>query len=111
MLRTILFLAVTLSALTLAGAQTKVDFAKAENRRPQSRLSVNRQAGFRRVLDQKNQVTTLEAQLKSREVDAITKDQARLRENMKALKGSSEERRCCNVTRANSTHRKTASIL
>ena len=96
MLRTILFLAVTLSALTLAGAQTKVDFAKAENRRPQSRLSVNRQAGFRRVLDQKNQVTTLEAQLKSRqqEVDAITKDQARLRENMKALKGSSEERRC-----------------
>ena len=94
MLRTILFLAVTLSALTLAGAQTKVDFAKAENRRPQSRLSVNRQAGFRRVLDQKKQVTTLEAQLKSRqqEVDAITKDQARLRENMKALKGSSEEK-------------------
>jgi len=39
-------------------------------------------------------LTSLEAQLRSRqqEVDSITKDQARLRENMKALKGSAEER-------------------
>jgi hypothetical protein len=49
---------------------------------------------FRKVLDQKNRMDGLETQLKSRqqEVEAITKDQARLRENMKALKGSPEER-------------------
>ena len=49
---------------------------------------------LRRVLDQKNLLTSLETQLRSRqqEVDSITKDQARLRENMKALKGSVEER-------------------
>jgi hypothetical protein len=49
---------------------------------------------FRRVLDQKSQIGTLETQVKSRqqEVDSITKDQGRVRENMKALKGSSEER-------------------
>jgi hypothetical protein len=49
---------------------------------------------FRRVLDQKNQVSSLQAQMNSRqkEVDGITKDQARLRENMKALKGSAEEK-------------------
>jgi hypothetical protein len=60
----------------------------------QGQVTPELQDVFRRVLDQKKQVTTLEAQLKSRqqEVDAITKDQARLRENMKALKGSSEEK-------------------
>jgi predicted nucleic acid-binding Zn-ribbon protein len=49
---------------------------------------------FRRVLDQKNRVSSLETQLKSRqqELESITKDQARLRENMKALKGSAEEK-------------------
>jgi hypothetical protein len=49
---------------------------------------------FQRILAQKNQVSSLEDQIKTRqnEVDAIGKDQARLRENMKALKGSSEER-------------------
>jgi hypothetical protein len=49
---------------------------------------------FHRVLEQKNQIVALETQVKARqqEVDAITKDQSRVRENMKALKGSSEER-------------------
>jgi len=49
---------------------------------------------FRRVLDQKNKVDSLGTQIKARqhEVDAITKDQARIRENMKALKGSAEEK-------------------
>jgi hypothetical protein len=49
---------------------------------------------FRKVLAQRNQVDSLEAQIKQRqqEVEAITKDQARLRENMKALKGSPEEK-------------------
>lgn len=49
---------------------------------------------LRRVLDQKNVVSGLESQIKARkqEVDAITRDQARVRENMKALKGSAEEK-------------------
>ena len=49
---------------------------------------------FRRVLDQKNQVSSLATQLQSRqqEVESINKDQVRLRENMKALKGSAEEK-------------------
>jgi len=49
---------------------------------------------IRKVLDQKNVVDHFESEIGSRqhEVDAIGKDQARLRENMKALKGSSEER-------------------
>jgi hypothetical protein len=49
---------------------------------------------FRRVLDQKTQISGLEAQVgtRQRDIDAITKDQARVRENMKALKGTAEER-------------------
>jgi cell division protein FtsB len=52
------------------------------------------QQAFHRILDQKNQVSQLETQIATRhtELDAITKDQARLRENMKALKGSAEEK-------------------
>jgi hypothetical protein len=49
---------------------------------------------FRRVLAEKNLVSGLEDQTKVRqtEIDAINKDQARIRENMKALKGSAEEK-------------------
>jgi len=52
------------------------------------------QEAFRRVLDQKNQFGILATQIQSRqqEVESINKDQARLRENMKALKGSAEEK-------------------
>ena len=47
-----------------------------------------------KVLDQKNRVAELENQVTTRqhEVDSINKDQSRLRENMKALKGSAEEK-------------------
>ncbi len=60
----------------------------------QGRITPALQEVFRRVLDQKNQLSSLETQLKSRqqELETITKDQARLRENMKALKGSAEEK-------------------
>jgi hypothetical protein len=60
----------------------------------QGRISPALQDAFRRILDQKNQVGSLETQLRARqqEMEAITKDQARLRENMKTLKGSSEEK-------------------
>jgi hypothetical protein len=49
---------------------------------------------FRKVLAQKNVVGKYESQVTVRqtELDAITKDQSRLRENMKALKGSAEEK-------------------
>jgi predicted nucleic acid-binding Zn-ribbon protein len=42
----------------------------------------------------KNQVEALENEISARqhEIDAITKDQARVREHMKALKGSAEEK-------------------
>lgn len=52
------------------------------------------QAAFRRVLDQKNQINRLqsETQTRQKELGAINSDQARIRENMKALRGSVEEK-------------------
>ncbi len=49
---------------------------------------------FRRVLAQKSLVSKFEVQIKARqtEIGAITQDQARVRENMKVLKGSPEEK-------------------
>jgi len=49
---------------------------------------------LRPVLDQQNKTESLSSQIASRqkEVNTITTDQARVRENMKALKGSSEEK-------------------
>jgi chromosome segregation ATPase len=46
------------------------------------------------VLDQKNQIYFTQSDIHSREheLESITKDQARIRENMKALKGSAEEK-------------------
>jgi hypothetical protein len=60
----------------------------------QRQITPAMQEAFRRVLDQKNKVDSLGTQIKARqhEVETITKDQARLRENMKALKGSAEEK-------------------
>jgi hypothetical protein len=52
------------------------------------------QAAFRRVLDQKNKISDLQSQIESRtkEVEEINRDQERIRENMKALKGTAEEK-------------------
>ncbi len=52
------------------------------------------QAAFRRVLDQKNLISKLQSQRETRqkELDSINSDQARIRENMKALRGSAEEK-------------------
>ena len=52
------------------------------------------QAAFRRVLDQKIQISKLQSQTATRqkELGAINNDQARIRENMKALRGSVEEK-------------------
>ena len=52
------------------------------------------QAAFRRVLDQKNVISRLQSETETREKElgAINTDQARIRENMKALRGSAEEK-------------------
>jgi len=49
---------------------------------------------FNEVLKRREQVSLLDSQMHSRqqEIDSITADQARVRENMKALKGSAEEK-------------------
>ncbi len=60
----------------------------------ENRVTPALQQAFRRVLDQKNVISRIQSQIESRqhELNAINKDQARIRENMKALKGSAEEK-------------------
>jgi hypothetical protein len=60
----------------------------------ENRMTPALQEAFHRVLDQKNQISRLQSDIGSRqqELNAINKDQARIRENMKALKGSAEEK-------------------
>jgi hypothetical protein len=49
---------------------------------------------MQRILAQKSEIAKFESQVgdRQKQIDAIEKDQARLRENMKVLKGTSEER-------------------
>ena len=49
---------------------------------------------LRRVIAKKNEISSVDQEMRSRqtEMEAIDKDQGRLRENMKALKGSPEEK-------------------
>jgi hypothetical protein len=60
----------------------------------QKRMTPAMQQAFDRILKQKERVNELTAQVFQRktEGDQITADQGRIRENMKALKGSSEEK-------------------
>jgi hypothetical protein len=60
----------------------------------QSRMTPALQQAIMQVLDQKQVVANLGEQIKARDADvrAIGDDQVRIRENMKALKGSVEER-------------------
>jgi hypothetical protein len=59
-----------------------------------NRITPALKGAMQRVLQEKNGIAHLESQAseRKRQMDAIEKDQARLRENMKALKGSAEER-------------------
>jgi hypothetical protein len=52
------------------------------------------ETSFRKIIEQKNRVAALDAEVSSRESETreIYDDQQRLRENLKALKGSAEER-------------------
>jgi hypothetical protein len=60
----------------------------------QKRLTPEMEAAFRKILEQKNAVAALdfEIQARQREVTTISADQTRIRENMKALKGTAEEK-------------------
>jgi SMC interacting uncharacterized protein involved in chromosome segregation len=60
----------------------------------QGRVSPAMNEAFGKVLEKKNEIGILDSHLKElrQERDGITVDQSRLRENMKALKGSSEEK-------------------
>lgn len=60
----------------------------------QKRLTPRMEEAFRQILDQKTGIADLDSQIEARqhEADAISSDQARIRENMKALKGSAEEK-------------------
>ncbi len=59
-----------------------------------NRITPALKEAMQRVLQKKNDIARLEDQSseRKRQMEAIEKDQARLRENMKALKGSAEER-------------------
>jgi chromosome segregation ATPase len=52
------------------------------------------EAAFRKIVEQKSRVAALEAEISRRETETqkIYDDQQKLRENLKALKGSAEER-------------------
>jgi hypothetical protein len=60
----------------------------------ENRMTPALQQAFRQVLDQKNVVAKLQSEIASRQqaLNGINRDQARIRENMKALKGSVEEK-------------------
>jgi hypothetical protein len=60
----------------------------------ENRVTPELQQAFRQVLDQKNRISELQSQLANRqhELKETADDQARIRENMKALKGSAEEK-------------------
>ncbi|PYV36158.1 MAG: hypothetical protein DMG22_00040 [Acidobacteria bacterium] len=60
----------------------------------EKRLTTRMEEAFRQILDQKTAIADVDAQVEARqhEADAISGDQSRIRENMKALKGSAEEK-------------------
>ncbi|HET7101174.1 MAG TPA: DUF4139 domain-containing protein, partial [Terriglobia bacterium] len=60
----------------------------------QKRLTPEMEVAFRKILERKNAVAALdsEIQARQREVTTISADQTRIRENMKALKGGTEEK-------------------
>jgi hypothetical protein len=79
---------------TVTSALTDLTDHQVEVLVAENNITPELQAAFRQVLDQKNKISDLELQIGSRkkEVEEINRDQARIRENMKALKGTAEER-------------------
>ena len=62
--------------------------------RVENRMTPGLEKAFRQVIDQKNVIARLQSEIETRqqELNAINRDQGRIRENMKALKGSPEEK-------------------
>ena len=60
----------------------------------QKRLTPEMEDTFRKILNQKNAVAALDKEIDAQQQDLsnIAKDQDRIRENMKALKGTAEEK-------------------
>ncbi len=60
----------------------------------QARLKPEVELALRKIVSKKNEIAAVDADvnLRQTELNSIDKDQARVRENMKALKGSSEEK-------------------
>ncbi len=60
----------------------------------EAKITPAMQSAFQRILEQKGEIGRLDMEINRRQQEetAISNDQARLRENMKALKGSAEER-------------------
>ena len=73
---------------------TNLDSDEVELLVKQKRVTPAMQQAFDHILSQKIKIGDLDLQINQRkaEGDQITADQSRIRENMKALKGSSEER-------------------
>jgi septal ring factor EnvC (AmiA/AmiB activator) len=73
---------------------TDLDSEKVDLMVQQQRITPALQQAFDRILKQKEKIGGLSSQIadRKRESDQIAGDQTRIRENMKALKGSSEEK-------------------
>lgn len=75
-------------------ALTNLDDQQVELWVEQKTIPATVEQAFRRILQKKNAISELDSQTKAKqqEIDSIVTDQNRLRENMKALKGSPEEK-------------------
>ena len=76
----------------------------------QNRMTPALQQAIKRVLDQNGVIDSLDEQIKTRknEEQSIAADQGRIRENMKALKGSPEEKALLQRYTGQLTSRRTA---
>jgi len=74
----------------------------------QKSINADIEKALRTVTAQKKVVADLDGTIKEHQkaIDQIFTDQGRLRENMKALKGSAERGHCCNATQSNSTRKR-----
>ncbi len=84
----------TYHPLDASFALTNLDEHEVELLTEQQRITPVMRDTFGKILAMKTELSNLDAQLQARkvELDAITADQSRVRENMKALRGSAEEK-------------------
>jgi hypothetical protein len=82
------------SAIESRYALTNIDDGQIQVFVQQKSINPEVEAAFRKIVEQKNHIAALDAQLAAVDTqqDKIFDDQQRIRENLKSLKGSSEER-------------------